>query len=118
MAEDVSSTVPFLNDDEIYAPREVAVKNNRSAQSSRLSLRMTSGILYISNPGSFTMLSVFDLQGRLIATIDLQHYRQSGGNCVLPLLRLLKRNGLRMFVIRLSGKGTSRMFNIINGSLR
>jgi protein required for attachment to host cells len=118
MAEDVSSTVPFLNDDEIYAPREVAVKNSHSTQSSRLSLRMTSGILYISNPGSFTMLSVFDLQGRLIATIDLQRYRQSGGNCVLPLLRLLKRNGLRMFVIRLSGKGTSRMFNIINGSVQ
>lgn len=118
MSEELSSTVPFLSDDEIYAPREISAKNKKAKINRKVSLRLTNGILHISNPGTFTTLSVFDLQGRLLMQIDLENYRRSINNYLIPLARLLKRNGLRMSVLRLSGNGTSRIFNIINGSIK
>ncbi|MBN1758768.1 MAG: hypothetical protein JW863_10640 [Chitinispirillaceae bacterium] len=120
VAEDISATVPFLSDDEIYAPRADAAENKRPELNRRLSLRLTNGILQISNPGDFTTFSVFDLQGRLLVKVNLERYRTSGNHYSIPLARLLKRHGLRMCVIRLSGNGTGngRTFNIINGSLK
>ena len=120
VADDISSTVPFLSDDEIYAPRTDAAENKRPELNRRFSLRLTNGILQISNPGDFTTLSVFDLQGRLLIKINLERYRTSGNHYSIPLAQLLKRNGLRMCVIRLSGNGTgtNRTFNVINGSIK
>lgn len=118
VAEDVSETVPFLSDEEIYAYKSLPARNRARSESNCAHPRLINGNLHIPASGGYTELRVFDLQGRLLLRLDLRVLGNCAQERIVSLEKLLGRRRLHLLVLRLSGSKGHETFHLMNGRVR
>lgn len=109
------SSIPFLSDEEIYAPRTRVVKTKITHFKPSIILRK--GVLTIEAVKDYSILKIMDLSGKVILSIDLKKYKTVNGAYSIPLAALLQKFGKRKLLGILIGSST-QTFSIDIGGLR
>lgn len=117
-ADDISLTVPYLDDDEIIAPRSISVKKPPVSKIKATTIRIIGGNLHITSSEKFTTMKVYDLGGRLLLNLDLRMYYKKAGCSIIPLSSLIRNRSLNMLIITLSSKTTNESFHLVNGRIK
>lgn len=113
--DDHSKMCPYLNDDEIFAPKTAIVKKFVNAKKSTISL--TNGILNITTPRNFTTLKIIDLSGRVLFSIDIKIFRTGISGFKIPMNLFMTKFASRKITLVLSGDGTEIITLLCGGVL-
>lgn len=113
--DDHTKMCPYLNDDEIFAPKTAIVKNVLSVKKSVVSI--TNGILNITTPKNYTTLKVVDLSGRVLLSIDIKKFRIGSSGFKIPMNLLLKKFASKKITVVLLGDGTEIITLLCGGVL-
>ncbi len=112
-SSDIVKNIPFLQDNEIHAPRtRIAsfLKIRTAAPDIKIELRQ--GILSIASSCGIAKIEFFDLQGRLIGTLDPSRLKTGKNHYRIPLKMLLHFKGLKMMLVRISGISQTKIFKL------
>jgi hypothetical protein len=113
-----SNGVPFLEDFEILAPRTSQKSPVKAVANHGMSFSFHDGILTLTNAGELRKLEVFDLSGKLLASIDLRAYRISNGQYRIALRTILNLTGHRVLLVKLIGPAFQKTIKLIPGGVR
>jgi hypothetical protein len=113
--DDHTKTCPYLNDDEIFAPKS-AIKNQVVPVKKSI-ISLANGVLNITTPRNFTTLKIIDLSGRVLLSIDIKKYRTGITGFRIPMNQLLTKFASRKITIVLSGDGTEIITHLCGGVL-
>lgn len=115
MEDDHTKTCPYLNDDEIFAPKSAIQKKAVSIKKSVISL--TNGILNITTPRNFTTLKIIDLSGRVLLSMDIKKFRTGISGFKIPMSLFMTKFASRKITLVLSGDGTEIITLLCGGVL-
>jgi hypothetical protein len=113
-----SNGVPFLEDFEILAPRTSQRSQAKSVARHGMLFSFHDGILTLTNVGELRRLEVFDLSGKLLASIDLRAYRIANGQYRIALRTILNLTGHRVLLVKLIGPAFQKTIKLIPGGVR
>ncbi len=117
ISSDTSSSVPFLADFEILAPRSLSARQVKPASVNAFKASFRDGILTLTNAGDLRRLDVFDLSGKLLASVDLRACRVASGTYRVALRSLIRMAAHRVFLVRISGPSFLRTLKLTPGGI-
>ncbi len=113
--DDHTKTCPYLNDDEIFAPKTAVRKSVHNVSKSTISI--ANGVLNITTPRNFSTLKIIDLSGRVLLSIDIKIFRTGISGFKIPMNLLLTKFASRKLTLVLSGDGTEIITLLCGGVL-
>jgi hypothetical protein len=116
--QNIAKSVPFLNDDEIHALRTQIASCRKLPSKQDVKIDIQQGVLSISSSFAAVKLEIFDLQGRLIASINPTQWAIGKNSYLIPLKKFLNLKGLKMMLVKISGIAQSKIFKLNLEGLR
>jgi hypothetical protein len=113
-----SNGIPFLEDFEILAPRTSQRSQIKAAALRGMAFSFHGGVLTLINAGDLRKLEVFDLSGRLLASVDLRAYRVAHGCYRIALRTIMRLAGHRVLLVKISGALFQKTIKLIPGGIR
>ncbi len=111
-----SGTVPFLADYQILAQKS-SVRTVLPHTTAGLKISFRDGILSLANAGDLRRLDIYDLSGRLLASVDLRAWSTGSGSYRVALRSLIRLAGHRVFIVRITGPSFMRVFKLTAGGI-
>ncbi|NLG15989.1 MAG: hypothetical protein GX556_01515 [Fibrobacter sp.] len=115
IVESSSRNVAFLSDEEIFAPK-TPVKN-RATQSVKPFVLYRNGVLQISSADKYQTLKIYDLNGKLLLSLELSRFRTSGSTLTIPLAKMLGNRGKGKLVLVFTGKRAGSFTLLCGGAI-
>ena len=113
-----SSGIPFLEDFEILAPKTSQRTPVKAASARSFAFSFHDGILTLTNAGELRKLDVFDLSGKLLASIDLRSYRTAAGQYRIALRTIMRLAGHRVLFVKITGFTFQKTIKLVSGGVR
>ncbi len=110
-----SRNVAFLSDEEIFAPK-TPVKN-RATQSVKPFVLYRNGVLQISSADEYQTLKIYDLNGKLLLSLELSRFRSSGSTLKIPIAKMLGNRAKGKMVLVLTGKRVGSFTVLCGGAI-
>jgi hypothetical protein len=109
---DIAKNVPFLQDNEIHAPRTRIASPCKPPTMPKIKIELHQGILSVTSSTVISKIEFFDLQGRLIGSIDPSRLKAGRNHYRIPLNILFNFKGLKMMVIKISSISQTKIFKL------
>jgi hypothetical protein len=113
----IAHSIPFLTDDEIHANRTAIIAKKASAFVKE-KIEWRHGILTLTSPAPLTKICLYDLAGRLIATIDPMKFAAGQTRYVIPLHSILRGKGFKLIIVKIVAGAQQKSFKLSLEGLR
>jgi hypothetical protein len=115
---DIAMSVPFLNDNEIHAPRTSIANPRKLHPGQEMSVTLARGGITVFSFFPAVKIELFDVRGRRLASVNPSQWATGKNHYFIPIHRILNVKGLKTLFVKISGNSQSKTFKLNLEGLR